>query len=497
MGIVQKASIKLTVVSYAGAALGYFNKILLFTNFLHPDQVGLIDIMNRVSALFAQFAVLGMTSVGVRFFPYFEDKKKQHHGFLFWSNFVITVGFLASTLLFIFIKPVVIRYYQKDSPLLIEFYYYIIPLAFGLLYFQFLESYLRALLKTVVSTIAYELVGRLLVTATITLYVLKLINFHQFVLLYVLGNCVVALTLLVYAAYLKQLFLRPVISSRLMRLIKIVLVYGFYTILSALGGQILGIIDALMVAAKLNLAQEGIYGTVFLMTTVMMLPYRSILKITHPLLARFWKERNLDSMAELYRKTTLTDMVAGGFFFLLLWLNIFSIFRFMPGEYYSAKYVFLLLAIARYVDMATGINGLIIITSKKFRFDLWCMLFLIVTTIALNWILIPRYNILGSAIATLISISLYNILRVIFVQYFYKMQPFSINCLWVLLITLAVWGIASLLPDLHNKYVDMALKSAVVTVLYCTPIVLFKLSDDVNGLLYSYTKIKYFKPKNG
>ncbi len=496
MGLVQKASIKITVVSYLGIALGYFNRVLLFTNFLLPDQVGLIAILTSIGIFYAQFGIMGMSTVSVRFFPYFQDKERQHHGFFFWGNCIITIGFIITTILFVLLKPAVIHYYQKSSPLLIDFYYYIIPLALGLLYFQCLESYLRSLLKTVISTIAYELIGRLLVTITLLLYILKWINFHEFVLLYVLGNCVIALILLFYVAFLKHLFLRPVITPRLLRLIKIIAVYGFFTILSALGGQILAIIDGLIVAAKLNLTQEGIYSTVFLMTTVMLLPYRSIQKIAHPLLPRFWKERNMTAMAELYSKTTLTDMIFGGFLFLLLWINIFSIFRFMPKEYYSAKYVFLLLAIARYVDMATGINGYIILTSKKYRFDLWCMLFLIALTIVLNLVFIPKYNILGSAIATLISISLYNILRVIFVWYFYRMQPFTKNCLWVFIITIAVWIIAAQLPDIHDKYLDIAIKSTLLAILYFVPVLLFKLSGDVNRLVYSVTKLKYLKPKD-
>jgi O-antigen/teichoic acid export membrane protein len=160
MGIIQKAGVRLTLFSYAGAALGYFNKILLFTNFLTLQQVGLINVLNNISVLYAQVATLGISTVSLRFFPYFNDKQKQHHGFFFWCNVIITFGFLLATCLFVLLKPLFIQHYIGSSPLLVDFYYYNIPLAFGLLYFQFLESYLRALLKTGVATFAYELVGR-------------------------------------------------------------------------------------------------------------------------------------------------------------------------------------------------------------------------------------------------------------------------------------------------------------------------------------------------
>lgn len=495
MGIVQKASFRLTIVSYLGAALGYFNKVLLFTNFLLPNQVGLINIFTIVSMYYAQFAALGMTSISVRFFPYFQQKDKHHHGFLFWGNVVITLGFLLVTILFICLKPLVIHFYIKDSPLLVDFYYYNIPLALGLLYFQFLESYLRALLKTVVATFVYEFLGRIMVTISITFYALKIIDFHQFVIIYVLSNTILALILLVYVAYLKQLFIMPVKSKRLNRLVKIIVVYGLYTIMGALGGSILGSVDSLIVTAKLNLAQGGIYTTVALIATVMSLPFRSIVKISHPVLARYWKEKNMSGMLELYQKTSLIDMVLGGFLFLGIWVNVDSIFRFVPKEYYTAKYALLFLIIAKYIDMATGLNGYIIITSKKFRYDLWFMLFLVIITVAMNLIFIPIYGITGAAFASLICIALYNILRLLFVYYSYNMQPFTLDCLWVLLITIIVWAITIQIPHLHNKYFDIILKSAVVSLLYGGAILYFRLSSDVNNLVYSYTKIRFFAPR--
>lgn len=496
MGVIQKASIRLTIFSYLGAGLGYFNKVLLFTNFLTLAQVGLINVLNSISVLYAQVATLGISTVSLRFFPYFNDKQKQHHGFFFWCNVVITVGFVLATALFVVFKPVFIQHYSDSSPLLVDFYYYNIPLAFGLLYFQFLESYLRALLKTGVATFSYELLGRLIVTVIIGLYALKIIDFHFFVILYVLGNGLIALILLVYIGYLKQLFIKPVRSNKFRRLLKTIIIYGLFTILSALGGTVLVNIDALMVAAKLDLGQAGIYTTIFLIAMVMTLPFRSIQKIAHPILARYWKDKNMTGMKELYQKTTLIDMVVGGLFFLGLWLNIDCIFRFMPKDYYTAKYAFLLLLTSKYFDMATGLNGYIIVTSKKFRSDMWFMLFLIVFTVVMNLILIPIYGITGAALATLCSITLYNLLRVVFVQYYYKMQPFTINCLWVLLITGIVWVIVAQIPYMHNKYVDITVRSIIISVLYGAGILYFRLSEDVNNLVYSYTKIGYFAPKD-
>jgi O-antigen/teichoic acid export membrane protein len=493
MGIVQKEGVKLTVVIYLGAALGYFNKVLLFTHFLSTTQVGLIGILGTVSVLYAQFATLGIPSISNRFFPFFHNKEKRHHGFFFWGNVFVFGGFLLTTLLFILFKPVILRQYIDNSPLIVDYYYYLIPLAFASIYFQFFESYLRSLLKTVVPTFLNEVFSKIAVTICISIYALKWIDFHQFVLIYVLCNFAITLVLLIYIIYLKQFFILPGNSTLYKRLLKPILMYGTFTILATLGSSILVNIDTLMIASKLSLGQAGIYTTIFLITAGLTFPFRSIQKITYPLVGRLWKNRDMKAVGDLYRKTTLVMMIIGGGLVLLLWGNVASIFRFMPVQYSAAKFSFLFLCIGRYADMVTGLNGIITITSKKYKYDLYFMLILVIITVILNLILIPVYGMTGAALAAMISLIFYNFLRFIFVWFYFKMQPFTLTCLWILLITTGTWGIVQFIPSMPNKYLSICINSAVIGIVYFGSILFFKFSPEINNMVYKFTKWNYLK----
>jgi O-antigen/teichoic acid export membrane protein len=493
MGIVQKESIKLTAVIYFGAALGYLNKVLLFTHFFSATQVGLAALLTNVALLYAQFAALGMPSISNRFFPFFLNKEKRHHGFFFWGNVIVFGGFLITTLAFILFKPLIIRQYIDNSPLLVDYYYYLIPFALAFVYFQFFESYLRSLLKTVVPTFLNEVFSKILTTVCIALFALKLIDFHQFVILFLICNFMVTFILLVYIIYLKEFFVLPEKSKLYKRLLAPILVYGAFTILTTLGSQILGNIDSLMIASKISLAQAGIYFTVFLLTAALAFPYRSIQKITYPLIGRLWKDRNMPAVEDLYRKTTLVMVIIGGGVILLMWGNIYSIFMFLPKEYSVARDSFILLCIGRYADMITGLNGIITLTSKKYKYDLFFMLMLVTLTIILNIILIPIYGMTGAALAAMVSLVAYNLLRVIFVWHNFKMQPFTRNCLWVLLITIGTLGIIHFVPFLYNKYISICINSAIIGIVYMGSILLFKFSPDINNMVYKYTGWKYLK----
>jgi O-antigen/teichoic acid export membrane protein len=493
MGIVQKASIKLTIVSYLGAVLGYLNRVLLFTHFLSAAQVGLAGVLVSAAVLYAQFATLGIPTISNRFFPFFNNKEKHHNGFFFWGNVFVFAGFVITTIVFLLFKPIIIRQYVSNSPMIVDYYYYLIPLALSSVYFQYFDSYLRSLLKTVVPTFLSEVVAKLLVTACIAMYALNWIDFHRFVIFYIATNFLIMFVLLVYIIYLKQFFLLPGKSKMYKRLLRPILLYGSFTILSAMGGSILMQIDSLMIAAKLDLAKTGIYSTIFLIATALTYPYRSIQKITYPLVGRFWRNHDMKAVSDLYSKTTLVMMIVGGGLILLLWGNIDSIFRFIPKEYSIARYSFYILCTAKYFDMITGLNGIITVTSKKYKYDLYFLLILVVLTVILNLVFIPIYGITGAALAAMISLTFYNCLRLGFVWYNFKMHPFTRDCLWVLLITIGTFAIVHFIPFIINKYISICINSVIIGIIYLGCILFFRFSPEINNMVYKFTGWKYLR----
>ena len=128
MGIVQRNSITITILSYLGILIGYVNKILLLTNFLTEEQVGLVNILTGLAVLYAQFSALGINFSVVKFFPFFRTPDRRDNGFFFWSALGVGAGFVVFTVLFLAFREPVMAYYSKESPLLSEHYLMLIPL---------------------------------------------------------------------------------------------------------------------------------------------------------------------------------------------------------------------------------------------------------------------------------------------------------------------------------------------------------------------------------
>ncbi|MFH1004126.1 MAG: polysaccharide biosynthesis C-terminal domain-containing protein [Bacteroidota bacterium] len=488
MGIVQRDSIRITIISYIGAAIGYFNKILLFPNFLSTEQVGLANILINISVVYAQFSALGMPWVTLRFFPYFNDKHKQHHGFLFWILFVSLLGFLIVTLLFFTFQSTIISYYTDNSPLLVEYILYIIPMGLATMLYGLFDVYLRSLMKSVVPSFINEIVLRLFITISISLYALKLVTFHEFVIIYVAFNCSISVILLLYMAFLKQLLITPQWSLLIKRLFRILLNFGFFAILSNMSYILMTNIDSIMVASMLGLKETGIYTTIFFISAIMLIPYRSLARVASPIVAQYWKSRQMHKMFDLYKKVTLMNIISGCFLFLVLWVNIDNLFSFIPKEYALGKYVFLFLGLGRLFDMITGVNGIILVTSKKYRYDLLFALLLIVLMITMNLFFIPRYGITGASIGTMITLIIYNSLRIFYILKVFKMQPFDVKSILVLAISGITFVILYCIPFLFNVYIDIIIRSSVCLMLYMIPIYFLKISSEVNEYIQNILK---------
>lgn len=481
--MVKRDSISITILSYVGVVIGFVNKILLFPNFLSEEQVGLTGILLTVALMYAQFSALGVNSAVIRFFPFFRTPDKKNNGLFFWSALIICIGFLFFTALFLIFKEPVVRFYSAKAPLLAEHFLLLIPLALATLFYNFYNSWLQALSKTVVSSGVYDVLLRLLITLDISLYALGVINFEQFLISYILVHFVPPLILLVYTAAIGESYAKPVITPRTKKLLLLFCIYGLWQFFGNASLYIMPVIDQTMLAGLKGLADSGVYVVIVYMISVLMIPYRSILKVSTPLVAGFWKNRDMEGMQGIYRSASLTSLIVGCGLFVLIWANLDNIFSLIPDRYSQGRYVFLFLGLGNIVNMYSGLNGIILVTSKKFRYDLVFSFLLVILTFVTNLIFIPLWGMTGAAFATMITLILHNIIRVVFVRKFYRMNPFSWKDLMVAALTGAAMLAAFALPKIGGLVSDVAVRSTLVALVFGLGIYYSRISPEVNSVI--------------
>ncbi len=487
MGIVQRDSFRITLISYAGAGLGYLNKIFLFTNFLDTEQVGLANLLVTISLIYAQFAALGNRNIITRFFPFFHNKDNHHNGFLFGIIALSLAGFVIATLLFVALQKPFALLYADSSPLLVDYAWYILPMAMATVFYNMFESYLRTLLSNVLPTLTHEIILRLFVTLSISLFAFGLISFPLFVILYVIAYCLPAIILVFYTASKGWLLVKPMWTPMLRRLSKIMIVYGIYSLFNNLSSFLLVSIDSLMVAGMVDLGAAGIYTTMVFMTSVILIPYRSMVKVAAPLVAGYWKSRSMDQLQAICRKASAGNLVVGASLFMLIWVNLDNIFYFMAPEYEVGRYVFLLLGIGKLLDMSAGLNAAILNNSKKYRYELIFTALMLVSAILLNLLLIPPYGINGAAIASMLSLILFNVLRLVFVYRHFRLKSFKARDALVPLILAGIMLTSTYVVTGLHPLADAPLRSAVAALLFLVPVMMLKVSPEINRWIKEFS----------
>jgi O-antigen/teichoic acid export membrane protein len=483
MGVVRKQSIGSSILFYLGAGLGFVNKILLFTKFLSPEEVGLANILVTLGALYAQFSALGYVNVILRFFPYFKNKKDGHHGFLFWALIISFIGFLLITVVFIVGKPVFVERFSDSSPLLVDYYYYLLPLGFFTLYYNIFEAYFRFFYKAIVPVLLQEVVQKVFISLSVLIYAVGWVNFEGFVIIYVGLICMVTVLMVAYAAFLGQLQIKPKFTWRFRMLNKRMLIFSGFALLGNVSAILIYNIDSLMLADMKGMAEVGIYTTSFYVTALLLIPWKAIQKTTSPLVATYWKDGKLVEMDRLYKRTSLINFVLGSFLFLTMITNTDSLFELMPKAYRGGFMVMFYIGLARVVEMMTGLNGYILVTSRLYRYDLFFNILLVLLTILTNLYFIPIMGIEGAALATMISFVSSNVFRLAFIWYHFGLHPFTFKMLYVLAITGVAFLAQYLIPDLGTFWIDLPIRVAVLTGVYATLTILFKVTPDANNLI--------------
>ncbi|MFN3404414.1 MAG: lipopolysaccharide biosynthesis protein [Cytophagaceae bacterium] len=490
----RQAGLNNTIISYIGVFLGYLNVAILFPKFFAPEDLGLRSVLMEFSAVLAQFSLFGFTGAVNKFFPFYREKPEAVKRFLAFIFIIPLVGFLLISGLTLAFREQLFLQYEKTSPLIYDFYFLIFPITAFMLYTAILEIY-SAFFNPVVATILRDVILRLCSTVLIFLYVFDFISLELFWYLFAGSYGLNLLFIIIYLRLIGQLKLSisfPLIEKEMLKPIFSFTIFGF--LLGTASSFILKLDTIMIVYITKDLSAAGIYALALYMASLVEIPKRALGQVTNPLLSTAFRDNDMETIKSLYHKLCLNQLIAGGFIFLLLAVNINEIFGMIPkSEVYSlGKYALLILGASKLIDLSTGNNGEIINYSSYYKKGFIIILIVIAVAVILNLILIPSMGITGAALATMGAFAVFNIIKFVFILLKFKLQPFTGKNLIVVFIAALTYFILQFIPLTNNPIIDIIIKSILVFLLFLLPVLYFKISEDLNkivtGLLFSKRK---------
>ena len=495
MGIVVRQSLKASVGSYLGVLIGVINQMYVSAEMLSVEQYALSRILFENSLLFASFAHFGTPFIVDRYFRRFQSDEEKHRGILTFLLALPLVGICLFVITYWLFTPLIVGYFSKNSALLVDYHFLVIPLTIFWVYLTVLDAYCRNNARIAVPMFIREVYLRVANILVVLIFGFGWINFDWMLYLVIGAYGFGVVLFIVYIVFLGKAYWRwPDRSILTKPLFKEMLGYGSFTILGALGVNVILFIDRTMLAGERDLKNAAIFIIASYMASVVEIPRKALSQISIPILTTHLHNEDFKGLEMMNQKTALHLFLSGGLVFLLIWVNIDDIFYLLPKSniYGEGKYVVLFLLITKLFDMAAGLNTEIILYSKYYRVATWIIIFTAILGVLLNIWLIPRYGFIGAAVATSLTTFVYSGIRLAFVRYRFGISPYSLHSFTLFVGFLVVFGLSYLIPShMQNPFLAIAwivIRSTVVCILLGLYVWKWRVSDEINGIIVSVTK---------
>lgn len=483
MGIVFKQSFHNTLILFLGFTIGGLNVLFLYTHFLEAEYFGLITFLLSTANMIMPLLVFGMQHTIIKFFSSYQLKQEQ-------DNFLLTAVLLPMLIIIPMAILGVIFYHQiaaflaRENIIIEKYTYTIFFTSIFMGYFEVFYAWSRVQMKSVFGNFIKEVFARICVSILLFAVYFDWIDSEQFIYAVVIVYMLRMIIMKLYAFYL---YFPKIEWKGLPKNIKEILSFSLYIIMAGSAGTILLEIDKFMIPQMKHIAEVAYYSVGVYIASVIGIPSRAMQQIINPITAQELNKNNMVEVENLYQKSSLNLLIVGGLLFLLINTNIEELYKIIDKEEYSVGiYVVLVISISELIKLSIGTNGAILTNSKYYKMLFYYAIGMSLAVIILNRILIDFMGIQGAALATLIVVALFSLLKIIYVNKKMKMQPFTPKTMILLLIIAFLFMVFYFIDFPFNSYLNILIKSSLITVIFIFLVVKLKLSLDMNQMIDRY-----------
>lgn len=495
MSVIRKQSILSTLVIYAGFAVGLLNTYLFTRQGLFTEEeFGLYNAFIAIATLLAAAGNLGAPYFIYKFYPYYRDHlRTDKNDQLTVSILLGALGCVAAILVGFYIEPIVIKKYATNAPQLVNYYHWTFLLGAGLLLFTILEAWNWQQQRAATSHFLKEAGWRLFILLLIGCFAAGIIpSYDVFIKLFAFSFPLIAIALLLILLYRKQAPLAKPFSHVSHRLKKSATRYTSYTYFGTLIFTIAQVFDTILIASVVSnaMAKVALYSLAQNMASLVQVPQRGVIAAAIAPLSAAWKQKDMTTIAKIYQRSSINQLIVGSGLLVLLLINYkdaVATFHLKP-TYLQAFSILVLLGMTKLIDMGTGVNSQIIITSPKWRFEFTSGLVLLAVMLPLSYWLTKKEGIIGTALAQLISIGCYNLFRLFFLWKQFDLQPFSLKSLYTIALAAGGWTFCHFLFQEWSGWAALMTQSLTFMLVYAAGIYLLQLTPDAKELLAALRK---------
>lgn len=461
MSVVARQGFKYSLIGYFGFLLGTLSALFVFP--LDMEHYGKLRFIMPAAEMLLPVVVFGISFANVKFFSR-NQAEGRHQNFLSLSLVAVVVNFLIFTAGFFLFFTLFPQYKTLN---LWEMKRLILPLILILALSAVLNKYISNFKRIVVPNIFENIFPKLANLGAFALFfwlgVSEKWSYAFFFAMFLMAF----VGYLVYANSLERF--RPDFRTDFVQrdgMMREVFSYSLFGFLGNIGNYIAFKVDNFMISEFLTFEANGVYSIILSILSFIMIPQMGLYNISAPIINKTIEAREFEELDRFHKRTSLSLFFLGAILFSCILVGFPYLSHFIRNgeQLREAEPVIWILGSAMLFDLATGFNGHIISLSRYYRFNIVVMLFLAITTIVLNYIFIKNTSlgIVGVALATAISLTLFNIIKIAFNFWKFRVFPLTIEMVYASIVCTLAITVAILLPNFSSSFLNLILKPGLV-----------------------------------
>ncbi|MBD3348737.1 MAG: oligosaccharide flippase family protein [Candidatus Eisenbacteria bacterium] len=418
-----------------GMAIGFASNIV-FARLLGAELLGVYVLASTTLLFLSLLASFGMGHTFVRYMPVSlsrNDRAAAAGVFRLGTRTVLVSSVLFGLLLLALRRAVAGPIFHE--PLLLPILPIVALGTVGATFQLVLGHTLRALKRTAQESFCLEIVNK---TAKLVLFLALVaagMKLAGITVAFVAAYFVSAVTMLALIGRRAPFLFRG--PSRLPVPVREIAAFSSMMLFVGFMNYSLSISDRMMLGILGTSEDVGIYNIAFLISNVMAMVFMGFNSSFAPVISELYHNDRSSELRSLYSSLTRTILliVVPAF----CWLTGFGddLLRVFGDEFADGYIALVILGVGVVVRCTVGTVGTMLVMSGHQKFNAANIVIVTAMNVGLNIVLIPRYGLLGAAIATAVSVSLIDIVGLLEVRLLIKIHPYRRAFLKVLLASLA------------------------------------------------------------
>jgi len=463
MSVVARQGFKYSIIGYMGFLLGTISAIFIFPNDF--EFYGKLRYILPSAEFLVPFVVMGISYSNVKFFHTVQKDGKEQN-MLSLSLLVVFINFIIFLLIFFILPYLYPKFRNTEAWKAKEI---ILPMVLILSFCAIFNKYTSNYKRIVVSNIFDNLFPKIANLGAFCLFFYFAVSQH---IAFSFFFGMFSLMLFGYIYYTNKLekinFDFSTDYFKKNDFWKEFFNYSFFGFLGTFGNYLA--INSLMIGEFMGMEENGIYAVLYALISLISIPQLGLFNVSAPIISKNLADGDMEGLDRFHKKTSLTLYFLGAVLFSCIMVGFPFLTHFMPKngimlrEYEPVIWIW---GSAVLVDLATGFNGNIISLSKYYKFNIVVMLLLAGLTISLNLYFIKNTDLklIGIALSTAISLTTYNVIKIVFNYVMFKVSPLTIEMIFVSIICTLAITVAIVLPNFNSNFINLVYKPFVVLLL--------------------------------